>query len=266
MEDNHWEDQKRIPKGNGEESGRWTKDGGTSVKNTSNLESVIDIYSDDPQQDKLSAPIKKNVKSENFTDSQSAWANDLTPRGQTDLPDGIDKTAFVQRELGVSLERAQEYVDAIDAYADNIYSDIRAYQQGKEVEDKDKIAKISANLEEYIKRAPRWNGGETFRGVGLSNEDLNKYTVGAIHDMKGVSSWSSEPTIANEFADHYKENLGNAVIFHSPTQGKGTAVRHLVNQEVYGENEVTVSKESRYKVLKRETDKAGRIHVYLEEI
>ncbi|MCM1546242.1 MAG: hypothetical protein NC033_04310 [Clostridiales bacterium] len=204
-----------------------------------------------------------NDKSDNRRFNE--WANNLVPRGQTDIPDGVSKVDFIQRELGVSSKIAQEYIYAIEAYADNIYTAIRAYQQGENIEDIEEIAKISDNLEEYIRKAPRCNGGETYRGVGLSDEDLAKFMVGSTHDMKGVSSWSSEPTIANEFADHYKEQ-GYGVIFHSKTQSKGTAIRHLVNQDVYGENEVIVSKESKYRVLKRETDGIGRIHVYLEEI
>ena len=195
----------------------------------------------------------------------SAWQNDLTPRGQTDIPDGETKTRFVQRELGVSAARAQEYVDAIDAYADNLYAEIRAYQQGQAVENQNEIAHISNDLEEYIKRAPRWNGGETLRGMGLSDEDLQKYTVGSEHDMKGVSSWSNEPNIAEEFADHYKK-LGNSVIFHSPTQNKGTGVRHLTRNEDFDEYEIIASKDSRYKVVGIEKDNNDRTHIFLEEV
>lgn len=196
-----------------------------------------------------------------------AWNNNLTPRGQTDIPPGCTKIGYVQKELGVSYERAQEYVDAIDAYADdNRYSAIRAFQQGQSVENQEEISKISRDIEDYIKKAPRWNGGETFRGVGLSDKELQKFTVNSEHNMKGVSSWSNEITIAEDFANEYK-SYGYAVIFHSPTQNKGTAIRHLSKYPgSSGENEVLASKESKYKVLKREPDAHNRIHIYLEEI
>lgn len=196
--------------------------------------------------------------------SEDGWDNDLAPRGQTDIPSWITKEDFVESELGVDAKKAQEYVAAVEAYADNKYIEIRNYQQGAEVEPQEEIAKQAKNLEEYIKKAPRWNGGETFRGMGLSNENLASYEVGSVHDMNGISSWSNEIEIARQFGDEYKNYFGNSVILHSPTQGKGTAIRHL--SKYPGENEILVSKDSRYRVVKRQSDDKDRIHIYLEEV
>lgn len=203
------------------------------------------------------------------TDSDSSWHNDLSPRGQVDIPAGVDKVDYVADELGISKEAAERFIDAIDAYSDNKYAEIRAFQQGRHVEDAEDIARISERLEDYIKAAPRWNAGETFRGIGLSDKDLALYETGSEHDMQGVSSWSNEPAIAYQFADEYHINaaMDNAIIFHSPTQNKGTAIRHLSQYPgAGGENEVLVSKDSRYRVVGRKTDSKGRIHIYLEEI
>ncbi len=202
--------------------------------------------------------------------SESEWENDLQPRGQTDIPSWVTKEDFVRKELGVDAETAKRYVDAVDAYSDELYLEIRAYQRGESVSDEQKVSRFSEDIEEYIKKAPRWNGGETYRGIGLSDDDLSKYTLGSVHDMGGVSSWSSEEEIARQFADHYHgEEVGmdNAVILHSKTQNKGTAIRHLSKYPgEKGENEVIVSKESRYKVIDKKMDGDGRTHIYMEEV
>ncbi len=219
-----------------------------------------------------SAELQSNAKedlteaAESGTIKKDEWANDLPPRGQIDLPRGMSKSEFIQQELKVDAKKAEDFEKALTAYSDNDYTDIRAYQRGERVDNLNRIKIISDNLEEYIKRAPRWNGGETFRGVGLTDEQLAAYTIGSEHDMLGVSSWSNEPNIANEFADYYheEEHKANAVIFHSTTQTRGTAIRHLSKE--YSENEVLVSKESRFKVLRRNVDKEGRTHIYLEEV
>lgn len=207
---------------------------------------------------------KKRLKELGVEDD---WKNDLDPRGQVDIEFGITKESYVSRELGVDTETANRYVSAIDAYADERYSDIRAYQRGEKVNDQQGIASIAEDIEEYIKKAPRWNGGETYRGMGLSDDDLSKYTLGSVHDMGGVSSWSSEEEIARQFGDEYKKKFGNSVILHSKTQKKGTAIRHLSKYPgESGENEVIASNESQYKVIDKKMDKDGRIHIYMEEV
>ena len=186
--------------------------------------------------------------------------------GHRDIPYGVTKEDFVSDELGVDKTKARQYIEALDAYSDNDYGAIRQYQRGESTADDKKCGEISERLEGYIKVAPKWDAGETYRGIGLSDEDLKKFTVGSVHDMKGTSSWSSEEEIARKFGDNYAKDLGNYVIFHSGTQRKGTSIRHLSPYPGEGgENEVLVSKDSKYTVLKRDIDKAGRIHLFLEE-
>lgn len=172
---------------------------------------------------------------------------------------------FIHLELKVAIEEAKEYVDAIFYYTDKFHHvrAIREYQQGKRVPDKYQVAKQEQALEQYIEKAPKWNGGETFRGVKLSNEDLEKYTIDSEHDMLGTSSWSSSEDVAKEFAGQGKLMGINSVVFHSNTQKNGTSVRHLSPLEY--EDEVLVSKKSKYKVTKIEK-KGGLHHIYMEEV
>lgn len=249
-----------------DKGGKFAEKGGSSGEK---LAEAIKQYSDDPARDLAAAGLPSGEKPKGK--SAKERENNLKPRGQTDLPQGVSKAEYIQSELGVSPQRAQEYADALDAYSDNKYSEIRAFQQGEHVKDAERIRKISDDLEDYIKKAPRWNGGETFRGVGLTDEQLAAYTIGSEHDMLGVSSWSNDISVAKDFAGN---DFGKrrAVIFHSKTQHKGTAIRHLVEEEHHDENEVLVSKESKYRVKKIErvapknVFDIARTHIYLEEV
>ena len=208
---------------------------------------------------------------ENGTIKTDEWANYLPPRGQIDLPKGVSKSRFIQQELKVDKLTAERYQDAIEKYTGSTYSEIRAYLRGEKegaTEDyKEYLQGLSDSLETYIKRAPRWNGGETFRGIGLTDEQLKTFTVSSEHDMLGVSSWSSEAMVAIGRANDMAY-LGDskAVVFHCITQNKGTAIHHLSSAGgEAGEYEVHVSMEARFKVIK--SSENGRIiHIYLEEI
>lgn len=185
-----------------------------------------------------------------------------------DIPSGTTKERFVAKELGIDEFKAKEYADAIYSYTLTTSGAIRKYQQGGEASAR--IRKIERDIEEYIAKAPKWNGGETVRGIGLTDDELSEYSVGSIHDMRGTSSWSSEIIIAQDFADwegdRKEKGKTNAVIFHSPTQHNGTSIRHLSRYpDEDGENEVIVSKQSRYKVVRLSKDNDGRVHIFLEE-
>lgn len=172
---------------------------------------------------------------------------------------------FICLELNVSIEEAKKYVEAIFYYTDKFYhvKAIREYQQGKNIHNKDQVAKQEQALEQYIEKAPKWNGGETFRGVKLTDDDLKRYTIGSERDMLGTSSWSSSEDVAKEFSDDGPFSERKRVIFHSNTQKNGTSVRHL--SPLAYEDEVLVSKRSKYRVTKIEKD-SGIYHIYMEEI
>lgn len=189
------------------------------------------------------------------------WQNDLLPHGHVGRPANVSRADFIQQELGVSKNKAEEFSATIVSYSGTAYSAIRAYQQGYPAVKETKI--LAFNLEEYIKKAPRWNGGETFRGVRLTQKQIDEYIIGSIHDMLGTSSWSDDLDVAKEFSGETGFDK-KSVIFHCSTQSKGTSISHLSNLK--GEGEIIVSKESRYRVINIQTDYDRRIHIYLEEI
>ena len=182
-------------------------------------------------------------------------------RGQ--ITEKIDNpSSFVANELGISEDEAKIYLSALKGYTgDNYYGAIRDAQRGGK--QSNKIVQMANDVETYIDKAPKWNGGETYRGVMLSKKELNSLSVGTTIDMGGTSSWSSKQSVATKFADKAKYLRGkNPVVFVSATQKNGTGIRHL--SKLKSEEEVIVSKDSKYTITDIKVNK-GTTYVYVGE-
>lgn len=202
---------------------------------------------------------------------KSKWDNGLTPRGQVKERIGEDDLYdFVANELGASTERATEYTDAVMTFTDaqsDYYSEIRRYQRKEPLQflSEAETQKMSDDIEEYIMKAPRWNGGETYRGSTVSDSELAQYIPGYEFGMGGTSSWSGTRQIAKDFAErNATPTRPNSVIYHCDTQSKGTGIKHISIYE--GEDEVLCSMESRWEVVRTETDSDYITHVYVKEV
>ena len=199
---------------------------------------------------------------------KNEWQNDLTPRGQVQEKIGEDDLyKYVANELKIDEQKAMDFVDATMAFTDDYYADVRAFQRGETIfSDVGAVSKISEDMEAYIKQAPRWNGGETFRGIAVSDAELASYTKGSIIDsMGGTSSWTNVGAGARDFAErNLTYEKPNTVIYHCPTQSKGTGIRHISVFE--HENEVLVSSKARYEVVEVKVLDDGVNHVYLKEL
>jgi hypothetical protein len=247
-------------------------EGTTAYSNSHYWKKNLKTFDDDNATNNEYGTVHNEIKKPNLTKQEvsakikTPWDNDLKPRGQIDLPPNITKAEFIAKELKVDASLAKRYDTAISRFTNHDYKKIRAYQCGQQVSNYKEIKQYADDLEEYIKRGPRWNGGETFRGMSLSNKDLSFYEVGKTYDMRGVSSWSSDIDVAVEFAE---DSVQNSVVFHSPTQTKGTAIQHLSVYDGKGgfrnEHEVLASKDSNYRVVEIKKDDKNLVHIYLEE-
>lgn len=150
---------------------------------------------------------------------------------------------FTANLLGVSKEEAREYNSAVNAFTDRAYKRIRQYQRGEEIEDwaQGNTAERERLLEGYISAAPKWGGGQTFRGVG---SHYGMVDAGDVIDMGGTSSWSTDIGTAVSLG---KTSSHMLTVFVCDTQRKGTSTRHLSKHP--SEDEVTVSKSARYEVV-----------------
>lgn len=166
----------------------------------------------------------------------------------------------VKQELGCDDKQAKKYAKSVYSFTSENYEAIRAYQNGKKNDYTKKFSKDAKSVEEYIDKAPHWNGGTLYRGINLESGDVNTlFKPGTEMDMKGTSSWSSEKKIA----DSYTFGSGTKVIFQCDKISKATSVAHL--SDTPSEKEVLVSKNTKY-ISKKVSKKGNVYYVYLDEV
>lgn len=224
--------------------------------------SESDIIKSERHKELSTAEELKNASKSDII-KKNEWDNGLKPRGQLPHIEKENIYSFVANELGISEEKSIDYVDSVTSFTDMLFTEIRRYQRGETVSTD--VRKISESIEEYIKAAPRWNGGTTYRGCLVSDAELSLYKPGyIINSMGGTSSWSNIKEIAIGFAKSKPMyERPNPVLFHCDTQSKGTGIKHLSIFEE--ESEVLCSKESKYIVQRVEVDDENITHVYLKE-
>ena len=194
---------------------------------------------------------------------KSDWDNDLPPRGQVPYVADYDVYSFVAKELGIDEKLAEEYADSVFEFTNDYYDKIRAYQRNESDQIDDTVVKLSDAIETYIKQAPRWSGGETYRGCSISADELASYEEGKNIEMGGTSSWSDSEQVSMIFAEsNISDERPCPVIYHCDTQTRGTGIRHLSMFE--NESEVICSKESNYNIVSIVTAE-DYVHIYLEE-
>lgn len=182
---------------------------------------------------------------------------------------GVSKVA---EYLGVPKKKANDYINAVLGYSEADYTIIRDIQRGSlgGLESFPPFArkayeKKAKDLESFIGKSPKWAGGKTYRGISLSDSDVAKIKVGKTFDVNGggSASWSTDPGVADAFASTFGRKGHRSVIFVSPTQRKGTSIKHLSGNE--DEDEVLVSKSARYTVSRIEKA-SDTTYVYVKEV
>lgn len=210
--DNHWEDEDRIPKGNGKESGRWTKDGG--AKEYRQNTSYHEILSGD----------------------KSNQAQNKIPQLERQGSE-IQRIWQIQENTGLSYKEAEQTYSAIKHYTRAGFRAIRDGQAPKEEQ----------LIENFIDRHPKYDG-KIWRGIAVDDESILKKLYlaqerGGLIDMKGISSWSGFESIANDFTDNRQGEF--KIVFELDNQS-GVGIDHLSDWE--GENEVIQSGKIKYKI------------------
>ena len=168
------------------------------------------------------------------------------------------RIAALMSDLSIGEEDAKKYLSSFKEYSDERYSEIRK-GEGKYAEDQKRI-------EDYIEKAPTWDSkGTLYRGMTIPFEDAVKLKKGKLFDMQGLSSWSSDKETADEFAEGSWKSGSTAITFVVKKINKGTSIVHLSRQD---ENEVLVSKKSKFKIQKIEDGPPGisRLFVYVDEV
>lgn len=185
--------------------------------------------------------------------SEAESAPLTTPGGHKPHMKGQELFDHTEKELGVSQQEAKDMIREVSGYTDGAATDMRIWQQGGKQWDMQELtpkeAKImSEQVEKYIAKAPKWDGGEIYRGIGISEDDAHKllddiaFSMKPL-DMKGTSSWTSDKSIADDFSEWNGADV--AVIFKAPGTKKGTSIDHISD---FSQSEVLVSKDARWDV------------------
>lgn len=130
-------------------------------------------------------------------------------------------------------------------------------------------------IEKYIEHAPKWDGGETYRGVDLGTDDVEKIFAALASPTReydpnanAMASWTSSLAVAKNYASLRTVSSPwggrTQVIFKCATQKKGTSIKHLTQTSV--DEEVLVSQKARYRIEQAEYDEKGWLIVSLSEI
>lgn len=162
------------------------------------------------------------------------------PEGEYEGPDRIAK------DLGVSDEEATTMHRAIRSYSGSAYGDIRHFQTQGPPPDMKEAADA---IESFIEKSPKWDGGTVYRGMRVDHATAWKIVSNAMAgktiSMLGSSSWSSDDSVAEGFAETYNSKKYTGIIFRSSGKQNGTSIKHLSNMSY--ENEVLMSNSARWK-------------------
>lgn len=177
-------------------------------------------------------------------------------RGHIPHKKGQELVDYTMKELGVSEPEAKEMIKAVSGYTDGYATDMRSWQVHgdgyilNEMSSKE-ARTMSEQVEKFIDKSPKWDGGEIYRGIGV-DEDAAMRILDDIYsekpfDMKGTSSWTSDKSIADDFSEWNGADI--SIIFRAPGTKKGTSIDHISD---FSQSEVLVSKEARWKVKRIE--------------
>lgn len=179
-----------------------------------------------------------------------------------------DQIDWIMKETGANKTTADQYRRGIEAFTHKKDNEMRQYQFGLYkpsgiAKYDDEIKQLVDYTEEYISKAPKWVG-ESYRGLGVTQHDLDAMLSSGRISNGALTSWTSSEKVAGVYADNNSNTYAGKlpVMFHCTNQKYGTPIQHLSH---YGrESEILVSGKSEYSVVRHE--KVGDvIHVFLKE-
>lgn len=213
---------------------------------SANAAHSVTIRTDSPAGQKAIANIKAK---------QQAASETPKTRGHVQHMKGQELVDYTMKELGCSEQEAKDMIKEVSGFTDGYATDMRTWQQGgKQWDMQDMTPKeaqrMSEQVERFIDKSPKWDGGEIYRGIGVSEDDANKILDDIAFsmkpfDMKGTSSWTSDKAIADDFSEWNGADV--AIVFKAPGTKQGTSIDHISD---FSQSEVLVSKNARWDVKK----------------
>lgn len=223
-------------------------------------------------------------KKQTSKSSSGTWTVNNTPqKGHVYLDSSTEesKKAKISELTGVyDKQKINDYYNAAYGFSYQWDYEIRRYQSGlldhtfvsRHGHSYEEIKKRAEDLEEWIDRSPKWDGGTTYRGMCLSKKQLgdliDKLTSEEGAGMLGASSWSTNKETSTYFAGvGYHDEITpyelktQKVILVAKTQKNATSLRYLSHFK--GEYEVLSSQRNRYRFL-RMRERGGYIYIEVE--
>lgn len=164
----------------------------------------------------------------------------------------------VAAQLNVSESEARSMIQAVESYSGSGYGSIRRAQYNNEVGTT--AYEKAEQIESYIEKSPKWGGGELYRGINVSSSVADQLEAGAVIDMRGMSSWSTSRSVADDFASGGQQ----CVIFKSAKTNKGASITHLSHFGT-SEQEVLVSGKATWTIQSVSYDSSGTKIVTVKE-
>ena len=223
-------------------------------------------------------------KKQTSKSSSGTWTVNNTPqKGHVYLDSSTEesKKAKISELTGVyDKQKIDDFYNAAYGFSYQWDYEIRRYQSGlldhtfvsRHGHSYEEIKKRAEDLEEWIDRSPKWDGGTTYRGMCLSKKQLgdliDKLTSEEGAGMLGASSWSTNKETSTYFAGvGYHDEITpyelktQKVVLVAKTQKNATSLRYLSHFK--SEYEVLSSQRNRYRFLRmRERD--GYVYIEVE--
>lgn len=174
---------------------------------------------------------------------------------------------IIAKELGVSKEEAEVFEKAIRDYS-RYFADFLS-KPGSTLSNylsirKGKDTRESRVIDEYIEKAPKWNGnGAVYRGVIFDKEIADGFAVGDMIDMDGVSSWSSNKEVADGFAEVNLPGKARVVVMMDKAD-HATSIMHI--STIPGEEEILMSSKPKFEIMNIKLQDGGVRLITVKEV
>lgn len=153
---------------------------------------------------------------------------------------------------------------------EELVSSIRYYTDDYtwSLEDEDEIKNLNRIIEEA--RSAHWNQSELYRGINVDQDFLNSLHEGDIIETGLPSSWSSDASVALEFASgqHLESQNDTKVVLVDVTQGARNAISIQDFSRYPDEQEVLYSGNSSFRVtgFREEESPTDGSTIYMVEV
>ena len=138
----------------------------------------------------------------------------------------LDPVRMVMDDTGFDSVRAEQAINDITSWVGSACGKIRSGEG--------EYSKVADRIEEFIEASPKYKGS-IYRGISLDAKDANamldRLLEGETIDQKGISSWATDKSWAEEFATMQARNDKTQVkvVFQIDDNKSGVSIKHIAD-------------------------------------